>query len=394
MYKKLSSLSAIIVVSFHLLQQEVRTEIIDSNPAIPNISVCAAALTAAGLYVGYNYLIRQDFLVEDLYPAAYAWYNAMATKYPAANLATKIFLQTPVNSLIPDTLANMIKSCNWVSHESVIYFSRSDLDTINILYQKVLDGYPLHDTEKMALARYEFSLLHEAGLIEQQDLRTLMIGLVGGSAAVCTGGCLVDYMMSKKITPMVEQQQEAISVGEQKQEETPVKFVECDLPELKNFVGADAAKVIPTLLQSLGLPAAIPTILATMQGAALTAILVALVRLQRARADYFACDLAESDILRDAQSMFNNDVTDVLYELENKKMKPYVPAQHALATTIQSVVEPFEYAALYAAQQFLLLFKTNALTRYIFDFTQNATNQGPSVRAAMMQKEIDRRQDQ
>lgn len=118
-------------------------------------------------YVNTNYLIREEYLVLKDFPAAQAWYDEMAVKYPQAKLSEKSFLQTMRNT--------RAKYMQWCSTSNQIYCPQEALEEIETLYQKKLDGQELTQEETLALGTQEFVLLHEAGHIEHNDLfyRTL-----------------------------------------------------------------------------------------------------------------------------------------------------------------------------------------------------------------------------
>jgi hypothetical protein len=312
----------------------------------------------------------------------------MQRKYPGI-FDDILFIQTPTGSLIGDTLANFAKTCNLLHHEKRIFFDATNLQEIALIYNKVIDGYPLHDNEKLTLGLYEFMLLHQAGHIIHQDSRNLMVCMTGlFSALHGTEYVYSQFEQADTITPQAQAIEDEKTAN--KDDEKNI-FAGIELPELASTLGKDGAQATTTLLDTLGLPSKIPGILGTGQGLAFMTGIISLVRYQEEKADQFACKQADLATLQQALSLFENDEADILFELENKTVLPYIPATSVHENIIQSIAQPFEYTALYAAQQFYLLFKKSAMTRWIFDFTQNALHQGPSIRAAMIHNEIAQR---
>jgi hypothetical protein len=337
----------------------------------------SAVGTAAILYIGYNYLIRQDYLVEKKFPMAFAWYEAMAEKYPGI-FDGIYFVQTPKSSMIPDMLAGLAKKCNWTHQENRIYFAKDDLKQIQFIYNKVVDGYPLNKKEAQTLARYEFTLLHQAAYIANQDSKKFVAGLAGILTAA-HGTEFVYNKLTGSTSKSINPKDKNVLAGQ-------------ELLKLEDVVGKKAASGITETLKLLNLPSKIPAVLATGTGAASIAGIVALLRYQEAQADKFVLEHATTETLQAALALYENDDVDTLYQLETKTVDAYIPAASALESAIQSVMQPIEYTALYAAQQFYLLFKQTAVTRWIFDFTQDALHQGPSIRAQNIKDEIARRQ--
>lgn len=353
--KKLKFLCAALL-SINLMQSPVQATILNDNQTFyPNIAQGTGV--AVILYVGYNYLIRQEYLVKNKFPVAQAWYDALAQKYPAAHLDQKQFVQKPKLSLIPDALADFAKSCNWSSNHDYIYFKDTDLGTITTLYQKVLDGYPLHPKEQLTLASKEFMILHEAGHIEHDDAKDIMITIFG--LLFLTHGTQLENAMKK------------------------------ETPEDYNLIEIDLSKYnIDYTIKKLTIPGimTIPQAVAFMTG------LIAMLRYQESRADKFAYTMADDNTLKGAITIFEDEDNDKLYDLENKKMTPFIKTDSTIGNVIQTVVGPVEFIASVLVQQFFLLVKSMPESRWVFDFTQNQVHQGPSVRAQAIKDELARRE--
>ena len=391
MKKNILKMLSIAMLSMSLTQAPLEAKVFNADTTMPDLALPMTLFTAAGLYIGYNYIIRQDFLVEKKHPAAFAWYQSMQAKYPGI-FDGIYFIQTPSGSLVPDLIAKYAKQCSWTRHDNRIYFEKNDLQKIALIYNKVIDGYPLHKTEELALACYEFMLLHEAGHLTHKDSQNLMVSLGGLCGLVYGGQYAYDkiYPATATCTSTKNQTKEQATTPAPTQADKNMLFG-YELSNLKDIIGENGATATTTMLDTLGFPSKIPTILGTAQGATFVAGIIALLRHQEYSADEFACTTADTQTLQHALVLFEDDETDILYELETKTVMPYIPAASAPESTVQQVAQVVEYTALYAAQQFYLLFKKTMPTRWFFDFTQNALHHGPSVRAQMIHDEIERR---
>lgn len=314
----------------------------------------------AGLYIGYNYLIRQGYLVENKFPIAHAWYQALTLKYPDAHFDTKQFVQIPQFSLLPDLLASWARTCSWTSNHDHIYFSENALQEITYLYKKVIDGYILDENEQLALARQEFILLHEAGHIEHNDAKDIIITIIG-LLAITQGS---EYVYDTIIEP-VKTQIDDIEMPQQIKDKEGI---------MQSYLGT----YIPNSVKSV-------------QGATFMAGLVNMLRYQESRADKFACSLADDATLQGAITLFEDEHMDLLYDLENKKMTPYMKTNSTVGTMIQTVAGPFELIASLIVQQTFLIVKAIPELRWTFDFVLDPIHQGPSVRAQLIKDELARR---
>ncbi|MBV8660523.1 MAG: hypothetical protein JO129_00030, partial [Candidatus Dependentiae bacterium] len=155
------------LLCINLIQSPIKAEIINGNTTTPD-KIAPTIGIAAALYVGYNYLSREEFLVKNTHPHAQAWYNSLIKKYPDAHLDTRKFIQTPSGNFlsIPKFLSDFANQCSWISAYDHIYFSSDSLKEIDYLYKKFMQGYPLDKDEQLALARQEFILLYETGHIK------------------------------------------------------------------------------------------------------------------------------------------------------------------------------------------------------------------------------------
>lgn len=312
---------------------------------------------AAGLYIGYNYLVRQEYLVKNRYPIAYAWYEALTLKYPSAHFATKQFVAKPSSGLIANQLASWIKSCSWTSNYNHIYFTDNALLEITYLYKKVMDGYSLNEQEQLALARQEFILLHEAGHIEHNDAKDILITIIG-LLAITQGS---EYVYDTIIEP--------------------VKTKTSTVKKKEFFLESTFGKNIE-----------IPGIASSSQGITFIAGIISMLRYQQSRAHKFACKLADTATLQGAITLFENDSIDELYDLENKKMTPYIKTNSTVGIMVQNVFGPIELIASVLVQQVFLVVKSIPELRWTYDFVQDPIHIGPSVRAQLMKDELARRE--
>jgi len=348
---------ATMFLSFNLLQSPLQPSVI--NDHITGSAVAPTALIAASLYFGYNSLTREKYLVKNEFPHAQAWYDYLTTKYPDAHFDSKLFLQKPKNSLIAFFLGKGADGCNWLSSTSHIYFSEEALKEISLIYKKVIDSYPLEEQEKDALARYEFALLHEAGHIEHNDASTTIATITGLFAALKGAEYIVPSLQKTSITNDPTDENKIL-----------------DFPIQNKFYGIE----IPILT--------LPTAVQTTQGVVFITALVNLLRQQSAQADKFAYQLADTDTLQRALTLFENDEVDPLYDLENQTITPFVPTNSNIEHFIQTVVDPIDYVICYGWQQTGLALRSNFVTRWLFDLTQNMKQEGPFVRAQAIKDEI------
>ncbi len=308
---------------------------------------------AAGLYFGYNYLIREEFLVKNKFPIAQIWYEELTEKYPEAHLNHKQFIQKPNSGILYNKLTEFAERCSWLSNHNHIYFSDNDLGEITILYQKVLDGYPLHESEQLSLSKQEFILLHEAGHIEHDDAKDLLITMFGLFTAVKG----IEFIINDTTQPSI---------------------IKREAPEDYTFFSFCPLKDMTT----------IPGIVTTYQGVTFMAGLIAMIRYQESRADAFACRLADDKTLQGAIDIFEDEDMDSLYDIENKQITPYIANDSIVGKTVQTIVGPVEFIINAAFYQMLLFTKSIPEARWIYDFKEDAIHQGPSIRAKLIQDEL------
>ncbi|MBP6870028.1 M48 family metalloprotease [Candidatus Babeliales bacterium] len=346
---------ATIVVGFNVIQTPVQATVLNTSPTFPTSLNSTTLGSALALYIGYNTLTRKSFLVSEKFKEAQAWYDFVAAKYPQAGLENMVFIQTPKDDWISDTLAGFAKKLSWTSSYNHIYFTKDTLKEINHLYKKVVDGYPLDAKEAGKLAGHEFTLLHEAGHIKNNDAQNLVacvFGLLGATKLVA------DYQ------------------GE-------------NLFQTEDYVLSKGTKILGVEIGKIAIPGTLTQVSTASFMAALTTIL----RYQEAHADKFAIETADLQALKNALKIFENDEKDALYDLENAQLDPYIESDSYPVLLIQNIVNPIESTIGYAAQQVGLLIKSNKVTRWMYDLKIYGINQGPSVIAQAIKDEIAKREE-
>ena len=352
-HKKLL-LAATMLVGLHTIETPVYPTINNTSPTVPTL-LTPTVIVAGSLYIGYNFLTRQNFLVSKKFPQAQAWYDALAKKYPQANFDKIYFIQRPESDPISDMIADIAKTCSWTSSYHHIYMKKDELTEINHLYKKFLDGYPLDDEEVGKLAGYEFTLLHEAGHIKNNDAQTLL-----ASIFVLLGTSHVINVFEKK----------DIDNTQDIQLFSGVEFLGNNFGEIK-----------------------IPGALTTFSTGSFIAALAIILRYQETNADKFALEAADLQALQGGLATFENDEIDPLYDIENKTLEPHIPTNSYVGKFFQTCIGSIECIVGYAQLQYHLVMKSTKTTRWIFDLLHNQIQQGPSVRAQAIKSEIAKRQE-
>lgn len=288
------------------------------------------ALVGYSAYITTNYLIQEEHLVVSKYPYAQAWYDAMAEKYPQAHLDQKKFLQT-MRKVSP----KVIRWCSTFNH---IYFPQDSLKDINAFFKKQSEGIELTDEEKLTLAREEFILLHEAGHIEHSDIVNRFGTMIG--AIIGLNGLKLCALY-------------ALSQDE---------------------------KYCNQLL-------AYNDLFNTFN---LYAWIIGMIYLSRSNefaADTFAYTHGDEDSLKGGISFFASEDIDPLFNVENKKVSPFIPVDSTFGTLMQAWAKHDDEQVL-AQQRFIASIPA---LRWVYDFFNGASHPGPSVRVKNIEKELERR---
>lgn len=387
MNKKNLQLIAIMLVGLHMIEQPTQATLVNSAKTIPT-NLPSAVVLATTLYIGYNFLTRQDCLVSNKFEAAQAWYDSITIKYPQANLDKIIFIQTPKSGPIADALAGFAKKCSWTSSTNHIYMTKDTLKEINFLYKKVLDGYTLDDKEIGKLAGHEFTILHQAGHIKHNDAQTLLAsvyGLLGTSVAMAHyHNENINQTNDKTIYNGISTTRKGVEIA------IPFdKTYTCAESYKDHFLFKGAQDIFGKSLFSI----TVPGTMTSVSTGAFIAALITILRYQEANADAFAIETADLLALKNGLKSFENDDTDVLYDIENKTLSPYVETDSFIGKFFQSIVGSVEMVIGFSQQQLLLIVKSTKPTRMMFDFYKNPIQQSPFIRAQAIKDEIKKRQE-
>ncbi|MGZ6254816.1 MAG: hypothetical protein ACXWL5_02430 [Candidatus Chromulinivorax sp.] len=337
-------------------------------------SFTPAIIAGGALYIGYNYLVREDMLVENTHPHAFAWFKEIQKKYNNKELNQVVFLQKPKKSPIYDYLESSVKACNWSnSYKNRIFFSKDSLKEINFIYKNILLGNIVEDKDLLTLARYEYVLLYEAGYAQNHFMQDLLGSILALSAATIT----IDNISKK-----YNNSQTLIGT------EDALKNI------TKNGIQLPKANdETKFALGLLGLPSELPATIATPMGAGILGAIGATLQYEAAKADAFALKHADTKTLKAALKLFKNSDADPLYDIENVTLKPFVPVEGLFGNAIQNIAGSAEAFVGFLVQQCLILIKTVPATRYAYGLIQDATHQPAYVRALQIEEEIVEREN-
>ena len=121
---------------------------------------------------------------------------------------------------------------------------------------------------------------------------------------------------------------------------------------------------------------------------AMIATLIGTSRFQESNADNFACENSDINALEGGITFFENEEVDPLFNIENKKNSPFIPAEYSVGKLIQCCYE-------FSDEFNLLIFKTIkklSISRWTYDFMRAPTHPGPSARAQKLRDTIAARQ--
>ena len=345
-----------------------------SNTNFPK-AFTPAILAGGALYIGYNYLVREDMLVENTHPHAFAWFKEIQKKYNNEELNQIIFLQKPKKSPIYDFLANSVKACNWSnSYKNRVFFSKDSLKEINFIYKNILLGNFVEDKDLLALARYEYVLLYETGYAQHHFMQDLLGSILALTAATITIDNISKEYNNSQTLIGTENYIKSIATSNQ-----------TELPKANNET--------KFALGLLGLPGQLPDTVATSMGAGVLGAIAATLQYEAAKADRFALKHADTKTLNAALKLFKNSDVDPLYDIENATLKPFVPVEGLFGNTIQNIAGSAEAFTGFLVQQCLMLIKTVPATRYAYGLIQDATHQPAYVRALQIAEEIVEREN-
>lgn len=219
------------------------------------------------------------------------------------------------------------KYISWCSTFNQIYFPQDALQDIETLYQKQLDGEFLTHEEILTLGKQEFILLHEAGHIEHGDMTQRFMNIIGAFAITETARALY-------------------------KENNP----------LHTFSWYDLYLELIAFTTLLNIPT----------------------RFQESAADAFAYSAGDMNALHGGISFFESEETDSLWDIENKKLSPFVKTDSIFGKLVQAFVAHKDEKELADKRWY----KSNAILRWIYDYNHGATHPGASVRAQAIRDEI------
>lgn len=318
-------------------------------------AIIAALIFKQGVqYAVQNYLITEEFLVKSKYPAAQAWYEAIALKYPDAHLDKKLFLQS--------YRGFPAKFIEWCSTAHQIYCPQDALQEIELLYQKTIDGQKLTEEENVTLGMQEWVLLHEAGHIEHSDLTTRFFTSLGLIVGTCGAAALYKTYTNEDFHDSLIE-----NLDNRLQRDTPMTPL-----DIKNYIN----KLIDAHNKKIS----------KYEYWALTLALFNVSRHQERQADLFACELADTNALHGGILFFENELHDSLWNIETKELSPFIKTDSKIGTYLQSWAKAFD-------EKILELKKGFKSDRWMYDFLTTPTHPGPSVRAQSIRDEIQRRLD-
>lgn len=341
------------------------------HTAITAVLVTVHAMTA---YATTTYLVQEEHLVEKDYPFAQLWYKAMSEKYPQAHLEQKLFLQTWRN--FPK------KYMQWCSTFHHIYCSTKDLQEINDIYKKIVENKEntphnnnaITQEEELILAKYEFILLHEAGHIEHNDIAIRILTNFAMITSLHAAVALYKELTNEYFYKSLEQQSSE-----------NIAFFNC----INNFIGFELfseGELGTKYSIEMELFHRIVMIECYQQvGNFLTSMAVS--RYQETNADAFAAKNANISALYGGISFFENEEVDPLWNIENKKISPFIQVNSILGSLIQAYFIIRDENDLQKQKNA----KNNPLLRWWYDFCNGPTHPGPSVRAQALKDEIARR---
>ncbi len=348
-------LAAMLLLSLNSIESPLSAENITSSisdyfnsklhpatNATINISLVTGliGLAATSQYVATTYLVQESQLVQTKYPHAQAWYEALAEKYPAANLNSKLFLQTMRG--IP------AKFMSWCSTMNQIYFPQDALKDINNIYKKQLDGLTLTEEEMIFLGMQEFVLLHEAGHIEHNDMTKRYLTLIGVFATLETvrAICRTYYANNS-----------ASQKANLSYEEQAIIKVYNDFMIFAEFIALDF-------------------------------ILPVFIRAQEFAADAFAYKQIDENALKGGIAFFENEEIDPLFNIENQHYSPFIKVDSTTGTAIQQLVTYTEEPAFYREKAIKKMIASNSYLRWLYDYYRGSSHPGPSVRAQNIKNEL------
>ncbi len=283
-------------------------------------------------YMKTHYLLQKKHLVVTDYPYAQAWYDAMGIKYPKAHLDQKLFLQATrhINK----------NKITWSSIFNHIYFSQKSLQDINRVYKNVIDGIELSREDQLLLGKEEFFLLHEAGHIENGDMFSHLISIIGIFATL---ELLRAYHMSINL----------------KWDHLESKDSQVDA--MNSFI-IEFFIFFPIILKLLT-----PN--------------------YEKNADKFSYTQIDENGLHGGISFFENEDIDPLFNIENKTVSPFLPVNNSIGKLMQLSAYFDDYCQLTQLQ----IIKDIPIFHSFYKWMHTSSHPYPSDRAQAIKDELAKR---
>jgi len=311
------------------------------------------ALAWSTQYVNNTYLVQEEHLVKTSYPYAQEWYDAMAIKYPDAHLESKLFLQT-----MRHTPKQAVRG--WFSTFNQIYFPQDSLKEINRLYKNKIDDKELTDEEQLTLCKEEFILLHKAGHIEHNDVFTTFVSIIG-----LTLGINGLYLLYKELT----------------HDEEIFKYMPSTVDSNGNLTFSQNNVINLLGEYCLGQSQFI-------KGIIYTACLACVERNHEYAADQFSYTQCDTNALHGAVSFFEDEDHDPLYNIENKKVSPFLETDSIFGKIMQAWALRTDEKNL--AQ--LRFIKSIPILNWFFHYQRDKAHPNPATRAQLIKNEIAQRE--
>ena len=215
-----------------------------------------------------------------------------------------------------------------------IYFPQESLKDINYLYQKGLDGVKLTEEENIFMNMQEFLLLHEAGHIEHNDHANRFYASMTAMVAIYGSALIYKNNTNNNIDT-----KQLLAIG----------------------------------------------------GWAYFLANMSISRYQEANADKFAYQNGELATLLAGISFFENEKVDGLYNIENKKLSPFIKTDSPVGILTQSLANCVRVPLFCIEKGIKIAFKSTDATTWLYHYLIGSTHPSPSARAQAIRDEISRR---
>ena len=282
--------------------------------------------------------IHESVLIKNKSPYAFAWITELTAKYPELHLEKIYFI--------------LDENKTQVISEECIAIYKKDVSRINDMYYRKSNGLPLLEKELGFLACQEWEILHAIGHIKKDTslnlLKTLVVSAVGiyGLAKLMKHYAL-DTKLAEYVKPVVD-----------------VTKKDANDSFMKKFAKDTFAYLANPILAYLAY-----NIIADTAEAVVS-------QKQINKADTFACELADANVLKAAIKSF--DEIDSVIKLEEKAKYGYIPSENEVGRLMQKLGQYLTFAT--PAQ--VAFIKNHASIRWLADMWNDYKKPQPSARAA------------